>query len=103
MAEQFRDAYRRYCWPVEGIEGVRVAPFQVLATEGRTRALTSHRWHLGSAQRLADAAPAWFQPTASIEVDLTREGGEDAAIAWWEALTAAGGEGMVVKPVDPRL
>ncbi|MFN0026354.1 MAG: polynucleotide kinase-phosphatase [Acidimicrobiales bacterium] len=102
MAEQFRDAYRRYCWPVEGIDGVRLAPFQVLATEGRTRARDPHQWHLGFARRLAVASPAWFQATGAIEVDLSHGDGnsEAAAVAWWEALTAAGGEGMVVKPLD---
>ena len=33
-----------------------------------------------------------------MSVDLSDPGSEEAATAWWEALTAAGGEGMVVKP-----
>ena len=37
-AESFTAAYGRYCWPTEGLDGVRLAPFQVLATEGRSLA-----------------------------------------------------------------
>ena len=35
-----------------------------------------------------------------MRIALGDERSEQAAIEWWEALTAAGGEGMVVKPVD---
>ena len=44
--------------------------------------------------------PRVFRATASIEVDLADPASEAAAVAWWEDLTAGGGEGMVVKPVD---
>ena len=33
-------------------------------------------------------------------IDLTDKAEQDRGIAWWEELTAAGGEGMVVKPWD---
>src|SRR5438445_198126 len=33
-AEAFTAAYLRYCWATEGLAGVRVAPFQLLAPEG---------------------------------------------------------------------
>ena len=33
-------------------------------------------------------------------VEVTDPSSEAAATAWWEELTAAGGEGMVVKPYD---
>lgn len=100
MAAKFVDAYRRYCWPTVGLEGLRFAPFQVLATEGRVRALDPHPWHMALADRLAEFDPQTFRPTRTIAVDLDDPGAEAAAIAWWEDLTAAGGEGMVVKPID---
>jgi protein phosphatase len=100
MAVKFVDAYRRYCWPTVGLDGLRLAPFQVLATEGRVRALDPHSWHVSIADRLAVAAPETFRATRTIEVDLADEGSEAAAVAWWEGLTASGGEGMVVKPAD---
>ena len=100
MADGFVEAYRRYCWPVESVDDLRLAPFQVLAGEGTVHALTEHLWHLDVLGRLAEADPATFRATASVVVDLDDAGSEAAATAWWEELTAGGGEGMVVKPVD---
>jgi protein phosphatase len=38
--------------------------------------------------------------TRHIVVDLTDQASVDRGIGWWKELTDAGGEGMVVKPVD---
>ncbi|HEX5190323.1 MAG TPA: polynucleotide kinase-phosphatase [Streptosporangiaceae bacterium] len=97
-AEAFTAAYRRYCWPVAGLNGIRFAPFQVLATEGATYADRPHAWHLAIADRLVAAAPALITPTGRMAADTTDPSSVAAAAAWWEELTAAGGEGMVVKP-----
>jgi polynucleotide kinase-phosphatase len=95
----FRDAYARYCWPVDGLRGLRLAPFQVLAGERASYATRDHRWHLEIADRLAAADDELFAPTRSRVVRLA--GDEADAVAWWEELTGAGGEGMVVKPLGP--
>ncbi|MFN3866036.1 MAG: polynucleotide kinase-phosphatase [Demequina sp.] len=103
-ARAFVEAYRRYCWPVEGLDGVRVAPFQVLATEGATYEGRPHSWHMDIADRLVAASPSLFHPTRRVEVDLQDDGARASAVQWWEELTAGGGEGMVVKPaanLDP--
>jgi protein phosphatase len=94
-ASLFSDAYRRYCWPTDGLDGVRLAPFQLLATEGRTYEELPHAWHLALADRMVAAGPSLISATRRLFVDATSwtEG-----IAWWEELTVAGGEGMVVKP-----
>ncbi len=98
-ASLFRDAYARYCGPVEGLSGLRLAPFQVLAGEGRSYAEHDHLWHLEIADRLA-AADELFAPTSYRVLDLSAD--ETPAVKWWEELTGSGGEGMVVKPLDPR-
>ncbi len=100
MARKFVDAYRRYCWETEGLTGLRIAPFQVLATEGRVRALDPHPWHMEVALRLAAENPDVFRTTRTIDVVLGDDASEAAAIDWWTTLTSEGGEGMVVKPVD---
>ncbi len=97
-AEAFTAAYRRYCWPVDGLDGVRLAPFQVLATEGAVYHERDHGWHLGLADRLASAAPRLVTVTRRLRVDTTDPHSVAAGITWWEDLTASGGEGMVVKP-----
>jgi protein phosphatase len=98
-AEAFTTAYRRYCWETEGVEGISLAPFQLLASEGRTYADCNHGWHLALAERLVAAAPKVIRPTRHCVVDAADSDSRAAAIAWWEQLTGGGGEGMVVKPL----
>ncbi|MEU4396184.1 polynucleotide kinase-phosphatase [Kribbella sp. NPDC023855] len=93
--ELFSAAYRRYCWPTDGLGGVQLAPFQLLASEGATYQEKPHAWHLAVADRLVAAGPSLVAPTRRLFVDLETW---DAGIEWWEELTSAGGEGMVVKP-----
>ncbi|MFI6172539.1 polynucleotide kinase-phosphatase [Nocardia sp. NPDC051052] len=97
-AAAFTDAYGRYCWPVEGMAGLRLAPFQILAGEGANYAVREHDWHLARIDRLVAADAELFAPTGRVFVDLTDQDSAAAATAWWTELTAAGGEGMVVKP-----
>ncbi|WP_182906822.1 polynucleotide kinase-phosphatase [Microbispora sp. H13382] len=95
-AALFRDAYARYCWPVSGLDGVRLAPFQILACEGRATAVEEpHEWHLKTLGLMDSPLVA---PTRHVFVSLDSPREREAAVAWWTALTEAGGEGMVVKP-----
>ena len=98
--EAYRVAYGHYARPFAGIADVRVAPFHLLASEGAVHADKTHVWHMDHAHRLAAADPALLLATAHRVVDLSDAGKVADAIAWWEALTATGGEGMVVKPLD---
>jgi polynucleotide kinase-phosphatase len=98
-AEAFRAAYRRYCWPTDGLNGVALAPFQLLASDAKTYHDRDHEWHLSVADRLHDADPELFSTTRHTIVDTADPGSVAAGTAWWEELTAAGGEGMVVKPL----
>jgi polynucleotide kinase-phosphatase len=99
-ADAFTTAYGRYCWPVDGLAGLRLAPFQILAAEGINYAVRDHDWHLTRIDRLVAANPELFTPTGRMVVDLTQPDSTAAATAWWTELTTAGGEGMVVKPLD---
>jgi protein phosphatase len=98
-AAAFTEVYRRYCWEVDGLEGLRVAPFQVLIAGSTTFHDRDHLWHLGIADRLASADPTLFQATAHLVVDTADDASTDAGTSWWTDLTSAGGEGMVVKPL----
>jgi protein phosphatase len=97
-AAAFVAAYRRYCWPVGSVDDLKLAPFQILAGEGTTHARRDHGWHLDVLSLLCDRDPAVLRRTRSVTVRLGDPGSEQAATAWWQELTAAGGEGMVVKP-----
>lgn len=95
-AQAFRDAYAAYVQPTDGLEGVTLAPFQILAAEGRALAITeTHDWHLDMLSRLEGGL---ITPTRHRYVDLASPTEREAVTQWWLDLTAAGGEGMVVKP-----
>ena len=96
---RYAEAYGRYCWPVAGLAGLRVAPFHLLATEGKTYFDHDHLWHMAELARLAEADPL-FMATRYRSVDLADADACAVAIGWWEELTAAGGEGMVVKSLE---
>jgi protein phosphatase len=97
-ADAFAAAYQRYCWPVEGLNGVRLAPFAVLGSEGAAHAGRPHSWHLAIASRLAAADAELFAVTRHVFADTSDPASCAAAADWWRELTEAGGEGMVVKP-----
>jgi protein phosphatase len=97
--EAFVDAYRPYCWDVASIDDVRLAPFQLLASAGRTHVDRAHTWHMELAQRLTEADPGVIHPTRHLVIDVTDEGARAAGVEWWRSLVADGGEGMVVKPL----
>jgi protein phosphatase len=98
-AEAFVAAYGRYCWDVASVDDLRLAPFHLLAAESGTGFDRPHRWHMTTLAELAAADPSGVvMATRWREVDLSDLTAEAEATAWWESLTAAGGEGMVVKP-----
>jgi protein phosphatase len=97
-AGAFTAAYLRYCWDTDGLSGVRLAPFQLLATEGAVQHERPHAWHLDLTDRLAAAAPDLITTTRRLAVNTGDPTSVAAGVAWWEELTGAGGEGMVVKP-----
>ncbi|MCT1515098.1 polynucleotide kinase-phosphatase [Dietzia cercidiphylli] len=97
-AARFVEAYRRYIQPVEGNLGLQIAPFQVVASDAGTYENRDHHWHLDLADRLVVADPDLFRPTRHLDVDVADDGSRAAGSAWWDDLTSAGGEGMVVKP-----
>ncbi len=54
-----------------------------------------HEWHLKTLGLMDSPLVA---PTRHVFVSLDSPREREAAVAWWTALTEAGGEGMVVKP-----
>ena len=98
--ERYRNAYRQYCWEVTSLDNLKLAPFHLLAVEGKVYTDKDHRWHLETLKTLCNANPDLLQPTAYHVVDVRDEASQGGAIQWWEALTEQGGEGMVVKPYD---
>jgi protein phosphatase len=98
---QYVEAYRRYCWPVRSVQDLKLASFHLLASEGRVHVDKDHVWHMRTLARLAEAAPGTsLVATSHRVVDVTDPADVAAGVDWWEQLTAGGGEGMVVKPLE---
>jgi protein phosphatase len=99
-ALQFVDAYRQYCWDVDGPQDLQLAPFQILAAEGEVHARRGHLWHLDLINRMRAFDFVFFRETRHRIVNLEDPASVAAATEWWLGMTRAGGEGMVVKPID---
>lgn len=100
MAKQYVSAYRRYCWSVNDISDLKLAPFHILATEGSVHTDKDHRWHMEQAAKIAKSDPDLLLATTNKVIDLTDPSSQAEGIHWWEELTLGGGEGMVTKPMQ---
>jgi protein phosphatase len=97
-ANAYARAWEPYVWPVSSVDDLRVAPFHLLASEGRTWFDRDHLWHMALAERLAGSGEKIVAHTRYRLVELADDRAVRTAIEWWEDLIANGGEGMVVKP-----
>lgn len=97
-AHAYVEAYRRYCWPVESLADLKLAPFHVLASAGGVHADRDHVWHMETLARACAVDSEILLATPHRVVDVSDAASQQVAVAWWEELTARGGEGMVVKP-----
>lgn len=94
------DAYRHYCWPVQSVSDLKLAPFHLLATEGQVHVQKDHVWHMEKLGELCKVSDGLLLATPYKQVDVTNTTTVEEATRWWGELTARGGEGMVVKPMD---
>ena len=100
MAQQYVQAYRQYCWPVNSVADLKLAPFHLLATEGKVHVGMDHTWHMTVLAEICNAGPGLLLETPYKVIDVTDVNSQAEGIRWWEELTGRGGEGMVVKPLD---
>ena len=98
-AHLYVEAYRRYCWPVQSLADLKLAPFHVLASESGVHTANDHVWHMEMLAKVCAADSGLLLATPFRVVDLTDKADQEKGIQWWEELTASGGEGMVVKPL----
>src|SRR6185437_7127448 len=67
-ADQYVDAYRRYCWPVRSLDDLRLAPFHLLATEGKVHTERDHVWHMETLKKICTADEHFLFTTGYIVV-----------------------------------
>ena len=97
MVSDYIAAYRGYCWPVNSVDDLKLAPFHLLASEEKVHTDKPNDWHM---QTLARLAGGIIVATPFRIIDVTNPDSEAEGIRWWEELTGRGGEGMVVKPLE---
>jgi protein phosphatase len=98
--DRYTEAYRRYCWTVSSVEDYRIAPFHILATEGKVWNRENHLYHIETIRRYMTGRDPLFMATKHITLNPSDEKAVAAATDWWLCLTNSGGEGMLVKPLD---
>lgn len=95
--EKYTEAYRKYCWTVESLDDLKLAPFHLLATDGAVHVDKDHMWHMSTLARMAEYDQLLIATSHRL-VALTDQSSCEDAITWWQDMTDRGGEGMVVKP-----
>lgn len=100
LVSKYITAYRQYCWPVKGIDDYKLAPFHILATEGKVHVDQNHEWHMETLAQVCRQDEKVLLATDYKTVNLTESESQDKAVEWWESMTDRGEEGMVIKPYD---
>lgn len=100
MAQKFVNAYRHYCWTVNDISDLKLAPFHILATEGAVHTDKDHSWHMEQIAKVASTDRELLIATTYKIIDLTDPSSQAEGTNWWKQLTSKGGEGMIVKPMQ---
>ena len=94
-------AYQQYCWQVQSVADLKLAPFHLLATEGTAYFDKNHLWHMETLGTLCqNSEHNLLFATAYGIVDLTDDTSQAEAIHRWEERTDQGSEGVVIKPLD---
>ena len=98
---EYVNAYQQYCWHVQSIADLRLAPFHLLATEGTVYFDRDHLWHMEILTKLCqNSENDLLFATPYGRIDLTDDASQTEAIQRWEELTGQGCEGTVLKPLD---
>lgn len=100
MARQYVQAYRQYCWPVNSLNDLKLAPFHILATQGAVHIDKDHLWHMDTIAEFCQADPDLLLATPYKQVEVNNPLSVTEGVQWWHKLTARGGEGMVIKPLS---
>ena len=82
----------------ESIDDFRIAPFHILACEGKVFSEEAHVWHMETIRKYITGSDPVFMATPFICIDTEDPEKVQKGVDWWLTLTSEGGEGMVVKP-----
>ena len=99
-----RECFRRYRtlldkYKAEEGSAVHFAPFQLIATEGRSYFDRTHLWQMEVLSGIVKKAGDPFFHTPYQSFSLTDQDAVSKCMVWWEELAASRAEGLVVKPL----
>lgn len=95
------ERYRRLLEKYEGQIGspISFAPFHLIASEGQAYFDKDHHWHMRTLNGLARRAGNPFVKTRYEAIDLRKDADCTRVLDWWNEISEAGEEGLVVKPL----
>lgn len=91
----FKDVFQKYCWDIEDVEKIQIAPFHVLAHSKETFFDKSHVWHMEMNRAFAKLSQFFVETEYKV---ITDEASEEEVVQWWLDMTSEGHEGIVIKP-----
>ncbi|MCK1992094.1 polynucleotide kinase-phosphatase [Peribacillus muralis] len=94
-ARTFQQVFQKYCWDIEDMDSIQIAPFHVLAHSGQAFFDKPHTWHMEKNQEFAKCSSLFVETEYKV---ITDEASEEEVIKWWEDITSEGHEGIVIKP-----
>ena len=95
---KYINAYQQYCWSVDSIDDLKLAPFHLLATNRKVHIEKDHEWHMNTLSKICAYDKEILLTTQYKIIDTTDEESFKIGCKWWEEITKSGGEGFVVKP-----
>lgn len=98
-ASKFQTVIDGYCWSTESLDDYKLAPFHILASEGRVYDDHPHSWHMETLKKLSDEDEI-IVATRWEAFDATSSEDRERIVSWWLTHTGAGQEGMVIKPAS---
>lgn len=94
-AVTFKEVFQKYCWDIEDVNQIQIAPFHMLAHSKETFFDQSHTWHMEMNRELAKHSSLFVETEYKI---INNKASEEEVIKWWECMTSEGHEGIVIKP-----
>ncbi|MFB7641497.1 polynucleotide kinase-phosphatase [Peribacillus butanolivorans] len=94
-AYTFKEVFQKYCWEIEDINSIQIAPFHVLAHSNETFFDQPHTWHMEMNREFATRSSLFVETEYKL---ITSEASEEEVIKWWQDITSEGHEGIVIKP-----
>jgi polynucleotide kinase-phosphatase len=94
-AYTFKEVFQKYCWEIEDVDSIRIAPFHVLSHSNQTFFDHPHTWHMEMNRQFARISSLFMETEYKI---ITDEASEEEVIHWWKDITSEGHEGIVIKP-----